>query len=182
MVGLLDALGIERAVIAGHDWGASVAWVAAQLRPDRFPAVAVWYQLYFQEPGVVQRDTAIAAMREAADLDDASEKNVAMENKVVPIRALLGDLYLAAFGLRHDGRRPHRTARPERHAQCNERLIIPLCRLYGAVFAGRSRGPCERSETVRHDLLRRLEFNQRLFAHPTRRAPVGDIGTTSLHR
>jgi tetratricopeptide (TPR) repeat protein len=43
-----------------------------------------------------QRDAAIAAMRQAADLDDASEKNVAMENKLVPIRALLGELYLAA--------------------------------------------------------------------------------------
>ena len=39
MVGLLDALGEERAVIAGHDWGAPVAWHAAQLRPDRFRAV-----------------------------------------------------------------------------------------------------------------------------------------------
>jgi hypothetical protein len=38
---------------------------------------------------------AIAAMRQAADLDDASEKNVAMENKLVPVRALLGELYLA---------------------------------------------------------------------------------------
>jgi len=43
-----------------------------------------------------QRDVAIAAMRQAADLDDASEKNVAMENKLVPIRTLLGELYLAA--------------------------------------------------------------------------------------
>jgi hypothetical protein len=43
-----------------------------------------------------QRDAAIAAMRQAADLDDASEKNVAMENKLVSIRALLGELYLAA--------------------------------------------------------------------------------------
>ena len=43
-----------------------------------------------------QRDSAIAAMRKAADLDDASEKNVAMENKLVPIRELLGELYLAA--------------------------------------------------------------------------------------
>ena len=39
MLGLLDALGVERAVIAGHDWGALVAWLAAQLRPDRFRAV-----------------------------------------------------------------------------------------------------------------------------------------------
>ena len=43
-----------------------------------------------------RRDEAIAAMRKAADLDDASEKNVAMENKLAPIRVLLGDLYLAA--------------------------------------------------------------------------------------
>jgi pimeloyl-ACP methyl ester carboxylesterase len=75
MVGLLDALGAETAVIAGHDWGAPVAWHAALLRPDRFRAViglsvpfrprgaarpttvmprtgdAVFYQLHFQEPG-----------------------------------------------------------------------------------------------------------------------------------
>jgi hypothetical protein len=43
-----------------------------------------------------QRDAAIAAMRKAADLDDASEKNVAMENKLVPIRVLLGELYMQA--------------------------------------------------------------------------------------
>jgi tetratricopeptide (TPR) repeat protein len=43
-----------------------------------------------------KRGAAIAAMRSAADLDDASEKNVAMENKLVPIRTLLGELYLAA--------------------------------------------------------------------------------------
>jgi hypothetical protein len=43
-----------------------------------------------------QRDAAISAMRQAADLDDASEKTVAMENKLLPIRTLLGELYLAA--------------------------------------------------------------------------------------
>jgi pimeloyl-ACP methyl ester carboxylesterase len=80
MVGLLDALGAESAVIAGHDWGAPVAWHAALLRPDRFRAViglsvpyrprgpvppttamprtdeAVFYQLYFQEPGVAEAE------------------------------------------------------------------------------------------------------------------------------
>src|SRR5947199_3489172 len=39
MVGLVYALGVEQAVIAGHDWGAVVAWHAALLRPDRFRAV-----------------------------------------------------------------------------------------------------------------------------------------------
>jgi pimeloyl-ACP methyl ester carboxylesterase len=80
MVGLLDVLGAEQAVIAGHDWGAVVAWQAAQLRPDRFRAViglsvpfrargsarptsvmpqtedAMWYQLYFQAPGVAEAE------------------------------------------------------------------------------------------------------------------------------
>ena len=80
MVGVLDALGEETAVIAGHDWGAPVAWHAALLRPDRFRAViglsvpyrprgkvrpttvmpqtddAVFYQLYFQAPGVAEAD------------------------------------------------------------------------------------------------------------------------------
>ena len=80
MVGLLDALGIEQAAIAGHGWGAPVAWHAALLRPDRFRAViglsvpyrprtsvmptsvmpqrddAVFYQLYFQKPGVAEAE------------------------------------------------------------------------------------------------------------------------------
>src|SRR5262245_13271227 len=80
MVGLLDVLGESTAVIAGHDWGAPVAWHAALLRPDRFRAViglsvpfwprrpvrptaampqtddAIFYQLYFQEPGVAESE------------------------------------------------------------------------------------------------------------------------------
>jgi hypothetical protein len=63
---------------------------AGQTRIQKQAAVA-W--VMFAEG---QRDAAIGVMRQAADLDDASEKNVAMENKLVPIRALLGELYLAA--------------------------------------------------------------------------------------
>src|SRR5215467_15275964 len=39
MVGLVGALGETSAVIAGHDWGAPVAWHAALLRPDVFKGV-----------------------------------------------------------------------------------------------------------------------------------------------
>ena len=80
MVGLLDALEAPTAVIAGHDWGAPVAWHAALLRPERFRAVmalsvpfrprgsrqptsvmpqtdeALFYQLYFQAPGVAEAE------------------------------------------------------------------------------------------------------------------------------
>jgi pimeloyl-ACP methyl ester carboxylesterase len=80
LVGLLDALEAQTAVIVGHDWGANIAWQAARLRPDRFRAVvalsvpfrprgpvrptsvmprtadAQFYQLYFQEPGVAEAE------------------------------------------------------------------------------------------------------------------------------
>src|SRR5580704_2417867 len=39
LVGLLDALKISSAVLVGHDWGATHAWNAALMRPDRFTAV-----------------------------------------------------------------------------------------------------------------------------------------------
>jgi pimeloyl-ACP methyl ester carboxylesterase len=38
LVGLLDALEISSAVLVGHDWGATHAWNAALMRPDRFTA------------------------------------------------------------------------------------------------------------------------------------------------
>jgi len=80
MVGLVDALGADEAVIAGHDWGAPVAWHAGLLRPDQFRGViglsvpfvprgpvrptsvmpqnddAEFYQLYFQCPGVAEAE------------------------------------------------------------------------------------------------------------------------------
>jgi pimeloyl-ACP methyl ester carboxylesterase len=39
-VGLVAALGAQRATIVGHDWGAPIAWTSALLRPDVFTAVA----------------------------------------------------------------------------------------------------------------------------------------------
>jgi pimeloyl-ACP methyl ester carboxylesterase len=41
MVGLLDALGEEQAIIVGHDWGANVTWHSAFMRPDRFRTAIV---------------------------------------------------------------------------------------------------------------------------------------------
>jgi pimeloyl-ACP methyl ester carboxylesterase len=82
MVALVAALGAQQAVVVGHDWGAPVAWHCALLRPDVFRGVAalsvpfrgrgptlptstmphndsaVFYQLYFQEPGQADRELA----------------------------------------------------------------------------------------------------------------------------
>jgi pimeloyl-ACP methyl ester carboxylesterase len=35
LAGLLDALGIERALFCGHDWGGAVVWAMPRLYPDR---------------------------------------------------------------------------------------------------------------------------------------------------
>jgi pimeloyl-ACP methyl ester carboxylesterase len=80
VVGLLDALGEETACVAGHDWGAIIAWSAAILRPDRVKAVMAlsvpytprgpvsslaagraafgdgFYHNYFQQPGLAEAE------------------------------------------------------------------------------------------------------------------------------
>jgi pimeloyl-ACP methyl ester carboxylesterase len=82
VIGLIDSYGVERAVVAGHDWGAPVAWHTAQLRPDRVrgvialsvphrprgsrPPIAVmresfgdgFYMVHFQRPGVADAELA----------------------------------------------------------------------------------------------------------------------------
>lgn len=86
VVGVVNALGADTAVVVGHDWGAPVAWYSALMRPDLFRAVVAmsvpytapfgalpegmtmndlmrmnaagrdYYRLYFQEPGVAEAD------------------------------------------------------------------------------------------------------------------------------
>jgi pimeloyl-ACP methyl ester carboxylesterase len=83
MCGLLDAVGEERAIFVGHDWGAIVTWHLAILHPERVAAVAGmsvpfvprppappipilrarlgedFYLVWFQQPGVA--DAVLAA-------------------------------------------------------------------------------------------------------------------------
>lgn len=82
VIGLMDAMDEERAVVAGHDWGAPVAWSTALMRPDRVRGVIGlsvphrprghaaplgllraalgegFYQVYFQAPGVADAELA----------------------------------------------------------------------------------------------------------------------------
>jgi pimeloyl-ACP methyl ester carboxylesterase len=39
MVGILDALGEEQAIMVGHDWGSIVAWHSVLIHPERFSAL-----------------------------------------------------------------------------------------------------------------------------------------------
>jgi pimeloyl-ACP methyl ester carboxylesterase len=77
---LVQSLGEKQAIVVGHDWGATVAWNAALLRPDIFRAVAAmsvpyrprgntpplralreqglhnYYYLYYQDVGVADAE------------------------------------------------------------------------------------------------------------------------------
>jgi pimeloyl-ACP methyl ester carboxylesterase len=79
VAGLASALGHERFIVVGHDWGAPVAWHTALLHPKRVRAVVgmsvpylrgnagtmtrqenfgdnFWYIVYFQKPGVAEAE------------------------------------------------------------------------------------------------------------------------------
>ena len=81
IIGLIDALGYDDAVVIGHDWGAPTAWATALHHPDKVRAVGAlsvpfmprspvppmaamremfkgqfFYQLYFFEPGVAEAE------------------------------------------------------------------------------------------------------------------------------
>jgi pimeloyl-ACP methyl ester carboxylesterase len=75
VLAVLDHLGIERAHVVGHDWGAALAWAIASLAPERVDhlvALSVghfssfagagfpqreksWYMLLFQFPGIAEQ-------------------------------------------------------------------------------------------------------------------------------
>jgi pimeloyl-ACP methyl ester carboxylesterase len=81
MIGVLDDLGEQQAVIIGHDWGSMIAWQSALMYPERYRAVVgmsvpfvqrspmaptqlfkavfannFFYILYFQEPGKAEAE------------------------------------------------------------------------------------------------------------------------------
>ena len=138
MIGLLDALDLEHAAVVGHDWGGPVAWQLALRHPERIKAVAVLntpyrppgpmpptdayrqqpgpfqYQLYFQTPGVAERELEADVRRALAIIfrgvqDDPTKDSLAIfsraENGVlgnqVEAPTLLTpdelDVYTAAF-------------------------------------------------------------------------------------
>ncbi len=102
IVGLLDDVDAERAVLVGHDFGGVVAWTAPLLHPDRFAGIAglsfppvprsrvpttqafrkvfgenFFYILYFQEPGPadaeLSRDPATTMRRLMGSLTTTDE-------------------------------------------------------------------------------------------------------------
>lgn len=81
IIGLISALGYDKAIVIGHDWGAPTAWATTLHHPDKVRAVGAlsvpfmprspvqpmpamremfkdqfFYQLYFFEPGVAEAE------------------------------------------------------------------------------------------------------------------------------
>ena len=56
VVGTLDALGIDRAAVMGHSWGASVALSVAALHPDRVTSLVMIDGGFRRRPALSQRD------------------------------------------------------------------------------------------------------------------------------
>jgi pimeloyl-ACP methyl ester carboxylesterase len=59
LVGMLDALEIERAFFVGHDWGGFVAWAMPVLHPDRVLGVAGLCTPYMPFPSVARHLEAV---------------------------------------------------------------------------------------------------------------------------
>ena len=58
ITGILDALGVDKAHVVGHDWGAAVAWITATFAADRvlsLTAVSVGHPSAFASAGHKQR-------------------------------------------------------------------------------------------------------------------------------
>jgi len=75
LIGLLDAVGVPRAHVVGHDWGGAIGAVLSALSPERVASLTClsvghpaafaaagweqreksWYMLLFQFPGVAER-------------------------------------------------------------------------------------------------------------------------------
>jgi pimeloyl-ACP methyl ester carboxylesterase len=100
VVGILDALGVERVRVVGHDWGAAVAWGMAALAPHRVERLVAlsaghpatfrtptvrqremsWYMLLFQFPGVAEealRRDEWRLLRELTRGNGDVERNIA---------------------------------------------------------------------------------------------------------
>ncbi len=102
VVGLMEAAGVERACVAGHDWGAAVAWWLGIYYADRLEKMAIlnvphpavflpflrshpeqvlksWYMFFFQVPylpEVVVRKTGGLALRASSEPDTFSDADL----------------------------------------------------------------------------------------------------------
>lgn len=101
-LGVLESLGVEKAVVVGHDWGSPIAAHSALLRPDKFEAVAL-LSVPYSPPGG-RRPTDVFAGLAAAMPDEEfyisyfQHVGVAEAEAELDVRSWLLGFYIAASG------------------------------------------------------------------------------------
>ncbi len=128
MVGLVAALGEDRAVVIGHDWGSIVAAHAALLRPDVFQALGL-----LSVPYVMRRTTRPATRFEGVTRDREfyqayfqQPDHIERELEADIRRSLLGVLYTAAGDrVREHPNDPRTFVFFEKGTRFVDQLIVP---------------------------------------------------------
>ena len=100
-LGVLEALGVERCAVIGHDWGSPIAAHSALLRPDVFGAVAL-LSVPYNPPGGRRPTDAFAEMGAAFGeefyISYFQEPGRAEGEAELDVRSWLRGFYVAASG------------------------------------------------------------------------------------
>lgn len=100
-LGVLEALGVERCAVVGHDWGSPIAAHSALLRPDVFAAVGL-LSVPFSPPGGRRPTEAFAQMGAAFGeefyINYFQHPGRAEAEAELDVRSWLRGFYLAASG------------------------------------------------------------------------------------
>lgn len=94
VVGLLDATGLDRAHLVGHDWGAAVAWQVAAHHPDRITTLTAVSVPHPAAYGWALREDADQQARAAYIKllrQEGKAEHVLLEDEARRLRAMYGD-------------------------------------------------------------------------------------------
>ncbi|MGZ9884188.1 alpha/beta fold hydrolase [Rhodococcus ruber] len=94
VVGLLDATGLDRAHLVGHDWGAAVAWQVAAHHPDRITTLTAVSVPHPAAYGWALREDADQQARAAYIKllrQEGKAEHVLLEDDARRLRAMYGD-------------------------------------------------------------------------------------------
>ena len=136
---ILDHLGLERAHVVGHDWGAAVAWATAAFAPERVDHLVALS---------VGHPTAFASVghRAAREVVVHAAVPVPRHRRAVADDERLGELPRVVAASRR--RRGHRRSRPRRLADARARLVPRQHPAAGARSTRRSSCPPVQAPTM----------------------------------
>ena len=95
VIGLLDAMGLDKVYLVGHDWGANVAWVTAALFPDRvnaLTAVSVPHPSAFAEAYKTDPDQKKRSEYIQLFWKEGKAEEVLLDDDARRLKGMLGDV------------------------------------------------------------------------------------------